>query len=185
MLDKPWISGIPLKKERYKPVTNCTFWPVLWSFNNWNIIQLSQNSTLYDKFDEIHQVVLDGISDNVASLVQCGKYGSIKTTDVAANGFMLSCSYQKHMFLSFGLGHRDQIACSLLGGFSKPRTAATRSLDSVLCSILSRLLHSAPLDPLALLSVFRASSPSMSVPNSDSDYVSASLALAFSQSMPV
>ena len=36
----------------------------------------------------------------------------------------------------FNSGHRDQIECSLLGGFSKPRTAATQSLDSGLCSIL-------------------------------------------------
>ena len=34
-------------------------------------------------------------------------------------------------FLFFGSGHRDQIACSLLGGFSKTRTAAIQSLDSV------------------------------------------------------
>ena len=46
MLDKPWISGIqPEKQERYKPVTKCTYWPVLGSFNNWNIIQFSQKST--------------------------------------------------------------------------------------------------------------------------------------------
>ena len=39
MLDKPSISGIPSdKQERYKPVTKCTYWPVLGSFNNWNII---------------------------------------------------------------------------------------------------------------------------------------------------
>ena len=36
----------------------------------------------------------------------------------------------------FKSGHHDQIACSLLGGFSKPRTAATHSLDSGLCSML-------------------------------------------------
>ena len=42
MLDKPWISSTPSEKqERYKPVTNCTYWPVLGSFNNWNIIELS------------------------------------------------------------------------------------------------------------------------------------------------
>ena len=39
MLDKPWIYGIPSEKqERYKPVTKCTYCPVLGSFNNWNII---------------------------------------------------------------------------------------------------------------------------------------------------
>ena len=71
MLDKPWISGIPSdKQDRYKPVTKCTYWPVLGAFNNWNIIQLSSKSTSSDKFDEIHQVFLDGISDNMASLVE-------------------------------------------------------------------------------------------------------------------
>ena len=60
------------KQERYKPVTKCTYWPVLGAFNNWKIIQLSSNSTSSEIFDEIHQVVLDGISDNMASLVESG-----------------------------------------------------------------------------------------------------------------
>ena len=88
MLEKPWISGIPsYEQEIYKPVTKCTYWPVLGYFNNWNIIQLSQNSTPSDAFDEIHQVVLDGIIDNIASLVELVKYGSINKTDTATNGF--------------------------------------------------------------------------------------------------
>ena len=71
MLDKPCISGISSdKQERYKPVTNFTYWPVLGSFNNRNIIELSTKSTSSDTFDEIHQVVLDGIRDNMASLVE-------------------------------------------------------------------------------------------------------------------
>ena len=70
MLDKHWISGIPSDEPgRYKPVTNCTYWPVLGSFNNCNIVLLSQKSTPSDLFDEIHQVVLDGISDNISLLV--------------------------------------------------------------------------------------------------------------------
>ena len=88
MVEKPWISGIPPeRKERYKPVTKFTYWKVLGYFNNWNIIQLSQKLTSSETFDEIHQVVLDGISDNMASLVKPGKYGSINTTDTSTNGF--------------------------------------------------------------------------------------------------
>ena len=88
MLDKAWISGIPsYKQDRYKPVTKCTYWPVLGAFNNWNIIQLSSKLTSSDTFDEIHQVVLDGISNNMASLVESGTYGSINTTDTSTNGF--------------------------------------------------------------------------------------------------
>ena len=88
MLDKPWISGISSdKQERYKLVTKFTYWPVLGSFNNWNIIQLSPKSTLSDKLDEIHQVVIYGISDNMTSLVESGKYVAINTTDTSTNGF--------------------------------------------------------------------------------------------------
>ena len=88
ILDKPWISGIPSnEQERYKPVIKCTYWQVLGSFKNWNIIQFSHKSTPYDSFDEIHQVVLDGISDNKSSLFESGKYGSIYTTDTTTNEF--------------------------------------------------------------------------------------------------
>ena len=53
----------------------------------------------------MHQVVLDGISDNMASLVQSGKYVSINTTDTATN-----------IFLFFWDSLRGSIACSLLVG---------------------------------------------------------------------
>ena len=48
---------------------------------------MSQKSTPSDAFDEIHQVVLDGISDNMALLVESGKYGAINTTGTTTNGF--------------------------------------------------------------------------------------------------
>ena len=38
-------------------------------------------------FDEIHQVVLNGISDNMALLVESGNYGAINTTDMTTDGF--------------------------------------------------------------------------------------------------
>ena len=53
----------------------------------WNIIQLSQKSSPSEAFDEIHQVVIDGISDNMVLFVEPGKYGAINTTDRATNGF--------------------------------------------------------------------------------------------------
>ena len=48
---------------------------------------MSQKSTPYDTFDEIKQVVLDGISNNMASLFKSGKYGVINTTETATNKF--------------------------------------------------------------------------------------------------
>ena len=90
MLDKLWIPGIPSYKQYcYKPVTKCTYWPLLGSFKKSNIIQWSHISTIYETFYEIHQVVLDGISDNMASLVESGKYGAINTTDTTNNVFYI------------------------------------------------------------------------------------------------
>ena len=78
MLDIPLVHGIPPRQQpHYQSVTDCTYWPVIGSFNNWNIITLSHKATTIEYFEEIHQVVLDGISDNMSLLVQSGKYGAI------------------------------------------------------------------------------------------------------------
>ena len=82
------IYGITSKKQSsYQPVTYCTYWPVIGSFNNWNNIHMSPKLILFEAFEEIHQVVLDGISDNMASLFQPGKYGTINTADITTNEF--------------------------------------------------------------------------------------------------
>ena len=94
----------------------------------------------------------------------------------------------------FKSGHRDQITCSLLGGFSKPRAEVPQSLDSGLCSIKYLVnshahssalapLHYAPLDPLVLLASSRSSSPSVSVPDPPALSCSTHFAFAVSQSM--
>ena len=75
------------KKDNYKPVTECTDWTVLGPLINWDIIQFPHHSTPNDAFNEIQQVVLDGISDNMALLFESGKYGAINTTDTTTNLF--------------------------------------------------------------------------------------------------
>ena len=86
MLDKPCISVILSKKQaRYQPVTNCTYFSVLGSYNNCNSIELKPKSTPFEDFDEIHKVFLDGISENMASLVRSGMYGAINTDDTTTN----------------------------------------------------------------------------------------------------
>ena len=55
MLDKPWIYGIPsMKQELYQPVTNCNYWPVMSSYKNWNIIELTPKLTTFEAFDEVN-----------------------------------------------------------------------------------------------------------------------------------
>ena len=88
MLDKPWIYGIPSKKQAcYEPVTNCNYWSGMGSYNDWNIIHLTPKSTPFEAFYDIHKIVLDRISENKASLVQSGFYGAINTDDTTTNVF--------------------------------------------------------------------------------------------------
>ena len=88
MLDQTWVSGIPSKKQaHYQPLIYCTYWPVLGSFKNCNIIHMSPKSTPFEVFDYIHQVVFDRISDNMASLLQSGKNGFINTANTTTNGY--------------------------------------------------------------------------------------------------
>ena len=69
------------QQPHYQNFKDCTYWPVLGYFNNWNIIQLSHKGKYCGDIDKMHQVALDGISDNMAALVQTGQYDDINTTD--------------------------------------------------------------------------------------------------------
>ena len=46
MLNKPWVGGFPPEQQpRYQSVTEFTYWPVIGSFNRFNIIKFSHKST--------------------------------------------------------------------------------------------------------------------------------------------
>ena len=88
ILDKPWIRGLtPQQQPRCQPVTDCTYWPVIGSFNNWNIITFSHKATIIEAFGEIYKFILDGISYHMASLVQPCRYGAMNTTDTSTVGY--------------------------------------------------------------------------------------------------
>ena len=66
---------------------NFPYWPGKGSFKNCNIITLSHKSTISEDFEETNQVFLGGISNNMASLVQYGRYGAINTTYTTTIGY--------------------------------------------------------------------------------------------------
>ena len=71
MLNKTWAYGIdPTKQTHYHPVEDCTYWHVSVSLNNCDIIHFTNKTTLSDDFDGVHKVVIDGISENIAFLLQ-------------------------------------------------------------------------------------------------------------------
>ena len=70
-LDQTWTPGFTEQKQsHYQPVKDCTHWPVVGSFNDCVILKLLHKATSSEEMDKIHQVVLYGISSNVAPLVQ-------------------------------------------------------------------------------------------------------------------
>ena len=50
------------------------------------MIMFPHKATASEYFEDIHQVVLDGIRDNGDLLVQSGKYGAMNTTDTTTMG---------------------------------------------------------------------------------------------------
>ena len=88
MLENPLNPGFPPHQQpHYQPVIFFTYWTVLGSFKNWNITTLSHKAMKSETFEEIHQVVLYGNSDNMNELVQSGKSGAINTTDYTKMGY--------------------------------------------------------------------------------------------------
>ena len=82
MLDKHWIPVFPPHQQpRYQPVHYFTYCPLLVSFNKCNVIKFSHKATTSDAFEEIYQVFPDIIRNNMAFLVQYGKYGAVNTTN--------------------------------------------------------------------------------------------------------
>ena len=65
MLDNPCATDVNgTEQPIYQPVIDCTYWPVLRSLNNWNIVRFTNKTTSGEYFDEVHQVFIDGISEN-------------------------------------------------------------------------------------------------------------------------
>ena len=87
-LDKLWKSGMtPHQQPHYKPVKDFTYWTVLGYFNKWNLIQFSNKATTRDGVANINQIVLDGISINLAELVQTCQYRAMNKTCFTTMGY--------------------------------------------------------------------------------------------------
>ena len=88
MLNKPWVIVSELtRRPCYQLVEDCTYWPVLGSIKNWNMIQFTNKTTINENFYSVNKVVLDGISDNISALFQNGKYGVINNADPTIMGY--------------------------------------------------------------------------------------------------
>ena len=88
LLDKPQVTGSdPTSKSRYQISEDCTYWPVLGSFNKWNTIQFTNKTKTSKGFYAVHKFLLVDISDNMYALVNNGKYGAINTENPTTIGY--------------------------------------------------------------------------------------------------
>ena len=88
MLENLWDTNVaPTNQPCCQQLQDCIYWPVLGYFNNWNIIIFSNKTITSENFDEFHQVVIDGIIENMPSIFQSGNYGDINTTDSTTIGY--------------------------------------------------------------------------------------------------
>ena len=85
---KPCDPGVPPHQQPlHHPVKYFTYWPVLGYLKNWKIIHFSHKATSSEDIEKNCQVVLDGIGEKMAALVQTGKHGAINTTDTTTMGY--------------------------------------------------------------------------------------------------
>ena len=76
ILENTYYPGVSHNKQsRYHNVVYFTYWPVLGTYNSWNIINFTNIIRSKEDFDEIHK--FDGISDNNSSHMKIGNYGAI------------------------------------------------------------------------------------------------------------
>ena len=71
ILETTWAIGVDLIDRRcYKTFEDCTYWPVLGSFKIGTSSNFITNEEDAKIIDEVHKAVLDGISENMSSLVK-------------------------------------------------------------------------------------------------------------------
>ena len=90
-LDKPWIPGVtPENQERYAPVKDCVYYPILDKYNDWIIMPfVKERKTPVEEFQEIHKIVLDDIATNMGKLVKDNNFGVVNANDFLADDFYI------------------------------------------------------------------------------------------------
>ena len=98
-MQKHWDPKIkdPSEQPRYSPVQQCTYSSILGAYNDWVIMDFKNKATPEEEFDELHAIVLDGMAESKAQLVEIDGYGALSTDDDRTEGYYIvrfvSCAY--------------------------------------------------------------------------------------------
>lgn len=88
-LKQQWDSKLPFQEQpRYKASTDCQMYKIFEGLNDWKLIRLvdTKDSDI-DLNDEVHELVLEGITERLATRVEAGGYGAVSTDDPEADGY--------------------------------------------------------------------------------------------------
>ena len=59
VLDKPWAPDVDHgQKSCYQPLVDFTYWYMLGTFNNCNIVQFTNKNASSEDFDEVNKIFL-------------------------------------------------------------------------------------------------------------------------------
>ena len=75
MLDRTWSYGVThTVQPQHQPIVDLIYWPVLVTYNKWNIINFKNKYTYIEYFDDIFRFFLEGIIEYMVSIVKIGNY---------------------------------------------------------------------------------------------------------------
>jgi len=88
-LKKEWDSTLPFAEQpRYKTSTDCQMYEIFEGHNDWKLICLvDTKDSVIDLNDEVHELILQGITERLATRVEAGGYGAVSTDDPEADGY--------------------------------------------------------------------------------------------------
>jgi len=90
-LKQDWVPTLPFQEQpRYKATTDCSMHDVFQGENDWKLITLvDAKDSDVDLNDEVHELVLEGITDRLETRVAVGGYGAVSTDDPESDGYYM------------------------------------------------------------------------------------------------
>ena len=88
--DKVWIAKVNDKDQpRYAHVPNCKYNAIFGSYNDWIIMTFVNKKTPDNEYDNVHRLVMSGLTKNMSSKIIVGNIGVVATNDTNTEGYFL------------------------------------------------------------------------------------------------
>jgi hypothetical protein len=89
LLDWDPTITIPKDQPRYQPVKRCHFHDILGKYNNWIIMEFNNKGSPDEDLDDVHAVVLKGMTETTMEQIEIDGYGAVSTDDPKTAGYYI------------------------------------------------------------------------------------------------